>query len=265
MVADWDNRAHHRLSLLLAVAALIHLAVLGLPLSDSRPGPQSTLQQLRARLQSAAAPTAKAAPVTEQRRPSETDNPAPDTAPAVATQPNRLTESSPAASELIPTPPGVRPAPTRHEPIADANRVEIPELPATEVASVQDDTLDTLDTPPDTLPSAESSGPSPENAPASAETGNPNLLSALLHQAIEQHKRYPLSARRMHREGMARIAFLMNPDGEVEQLHVASSSGHRSLDLAAVAAVRGIVPFAAAREHLRHAAPFEIDIIFRIN
>ena len=89
-------------------------------------------------------------------------------------------------------------------------------------------------------------------------------LTNRLHRAIEREKRYPLSARRLGREGTASVAFRLRPDGAIDGLQVASSSGEPSLDRAALRAVSGIIPFGEARHYLDETAPFRVDIAFRL-
>jgi protein TonB len=89
-------------------------------------------------------------------------------------------------------------------------------------------------------------------------------LSRLLHEAIDRYKRYPISALRRGRQGTARIAFELRPDGNIDGLTVATTSGTRALDRAALAAVRAIVPFRRARHYLHAAERLQVDIAFRL-
>ena len=89
-------------------------------------------------------------------------------------------------------------------------------------------------------------------------------LTDRLHRAIEREKRYPLSARRLGREGTASVAFQLHPDGAIDVIQVASSSGVPTLDRAALRAVAGISPFGEARKYLDESAPFRVEIAFRL-
>jgi protein TonB len=89
-------------------------------------------------------------------------------------------------------------------------------------------------------------------------------LTDRLHRAIEREKRYPLSARRLGREGTASVAFQLRPDGAIDGLQVAASSGEPALDRAALRAVKGISPFNEAGRYLDETAPFRVDIAFRL-
>lgn len=90
-------------------------------------------------------------------------------------------------------------------------------------------------------------------------------LVALLHQAIDRHKRYPQSALSMGREGSARVDFRLRPDGHIDDLNIGISSGVRALDLAAYRAVQAIAPFTAADRYLDSTQHFQVDVVFRIN
>ncbi|MFP5504670.1 MAG: energy transducer TonB [Gammaproteobacteria bacterium] len=90
-------------------------------------------------------------------------------------------------------------------------------------------------------------------------------LAALLHAAIDRHKRYPQSALSMGREGSARVDFRLRPDGNIDDVNIGVSSGVRALDLAAYRAVRAIAPFADAGRYLDSTQRFQVDVVFRIN
>ena len=90
-------------------------------------------------------------------------------------------------------------------------------------------------------------------------------LAALLHQAIDRHKRYPQGALRLGREGAARIDFRLAPDGSIDDLNIGHSSGVRSLDLAAFRAVQAIAPFTDAHRYLDRTRRFQVDVVFQLN
>lgn len=109
----------------------------------------------------------------------------------------------------------------------------------------------------------------PVQSPAGAPDERDRLrlleLTDRLHRAIERQKRYPLSARRLGREGTASVAFRLRPDGAIDDLEVAATSGEPALDRAALRAVSGISPFGEARAYLETSAPFRVDIAFRLH
>lgn len=106
-------------------------------------------------------------------------------------------------------------------------------------------------------------------APASAASepsgkGRRDELMALLHREISRHKLYPLIARRQQREGRATISFRLYPDGRMDHVSVAHSSGFQPLDDAALEAVDGVAPFEAAGHYLAHVERFEVDVVFTL-
>ena len=94
----------------------------------------------------------------------------------------------------------------------------------------------------------------------------PSLLDLAdrLHVAIEREKSYPLSARRLGREGTTRVAFRLRPDGGIDDLVVADTSGEPALDRAALRAVSGITPFTEAGNYLADPEKFLVAVEFRL-
>jgi len=84
----------------------------------------------------------------------------------------------------------------------------------------------------------------------------------LLHRRISENKEYPYLARRQRREGISTVAFVLHPDGHIENPRLVASSRAASLDRAALSAVKHIEPFAAAREYLKRPEQFQVDIEF---
>lgn len=68
-----------------------------------------------------------------------------------------------------------------------------------------------------------------------------------IRSAILANLRYPITARRQGWSGKVEIAFLVTPEGGVDQLRIKKSSGHRVLDEEAMAAIRRSAPFAPPR------------------
>ena len=86
----------------------------------------------------------------------------------------------------------------------------------------------------------------------------------LLHSRISSNKEYPYLARRHRREGIATVAFVLHPDGRIENTHMISSSQVVSLDRAAVSAVNSIQPFVVAKDYLQQAKEFHVDVVFNL-
>lgn len=88
-------------------------------------------------------------------------------------------------------------------------------------------------------------------------------LLAVLHAAIQKQQHYPISAMQMEREGRATMAFVLLPDGRIQNLHLVKSSGTDSLDQAAAVAIQNAVPF-AVDNYLKTAKEFSIDVVFEL-
>jgi len=103
-------------------------------------------------------------------------------------------------------------------------------------------------------------------APAQGGKQNSNLseLQRLLLAEINLHKHYPLSALRMGQQGTARVGFRLRRNGYIDALAVLRSSGHESLDRAALSAIHNIQPFAPADRLLTKTADLQIDIVFQL-
>jgi len=86
----------------------------------------------------------------------------------------------------------------------------------------------------------------------------------LLHARISNNKEYPYMARRQRREGVATIAFVLHPDGKIENAHLLNSSRTLALDRAALSAVKQIEPFTAAQDYLKQSEKFQVDVEFNL-
>jgi len=86
----------------------------------------------------------------------------------------------------------------------------------------------------------------------------------LLHARISNNKEYPYIARRQRREGVATIAFVLHPDGKIENAHLLSSSRTQALDRAALSAVKQIEPFTVAQDYLKQSEKFQVDVAFSL-
>ena len=91
-----------------------------------------------------------------------------------------------------------------------------------------------------------------------------NSIIDLLHTKISEHKQYPYMARRQRREGIARIEFVLHPDGSIDDAHLVNSSRTRSLDKAAMKAVKSIEPFRHAKDYLDQPEAFQVDVVFNV-
>ena len=64
-----------------------------------------------------------------------------------------------------------------------------------------------------------------------------NTYQALLKKIIEEHKGYPLAARRLGREGSCQRRFVLGRNGSLKKVEALSSCGHDFLDEAATYAI----------------------------
>jgi len=91
-----------------------------------------------------------------------------------------------------------------------------------------------------------------------------SAIIELLHSKISEHKQYPYMARRQRREGIARVEFVLYPDGSIDEAHLVNSSRTRSLDNAAIKAVESIEPFLFAKDYLQQPEAFQVDVVFNV-
>ena len=86
----------------------------------------------------------------------------------------------------------------------------------------------------------------------------------LLHSRISSNKEYPYLARRQRREGKTTVAFVLYPDGRIENTRMVHSSQVVTLDRAAISAVNSIQPFEIAQDYLQKAKEFHVDVVFNL-
>lgn len=89
-----------------------------------------------------------------------------------------------------------------------------------------------------------------------------HAILELLHQRISDNKEYPYLARKQGREGIATVAFILNPDGSIENAHLVSSSRAQMLDRAALSAVKKIAPVEGAQQYLQQPETFQVAVEF---
>jgi len=82
---------------------------------------------------------------------------------------------------------------------------------------------------------------------------------------IESRKRYPEAAKVRSIEGRVTIRFILAPDGSVRDLAVAKASPSKTLDMAALQAVRSAAPFPRPPLDLfKGDLPLELTIVFEL-
>ena len=138
-------------------------------------------------------------------------------------------------------------------------------LPADNIEARQKDTARQINTAP--APDSESidndAGEKTVSRSTNAAMNNSSIIE-LLHSKISEHKQYPYIARKQRREGVARVEFVLHPDGSIDDAHLVNSSRTRSLDNAAIKAVESIEPFLFAKEYLLQPEAFQVDVVFNV-
>jgi TonB family protein len=122
-----------------------------------------------------------------------------------------------------------------------------------------------VDSPPVSEPESMNNDAGEKTLSRSTDTAmNHNSIIELLHTKISEHKHYPYMARRQRREGVARVEFVLRPDGSIDDAHLVHSSRTRSLDNAAIKAVESIEPFILAKDYLQQPEAFQVDVVFNV-
>lgn len=78
---------------------------------------------------------------------------------------------------------------------------------------------------------------------------------------VKEHLKYPVSARRLEKEGVAEISFVLSEAG-AKEIVVTKSSGHLTLDKAAVSAVYDAL---SAFKNIKREIMVTIPIVFELN
>lgn len=106
--------------------------------------------------------------------------------------------------------------------------------------------------------------PQPSNRMPDRSAERQNYLS-LIQQSIEQHKRYPLVARRRHIEGRVNVRFVISPTGLIDKIEIVQSSGQEILDRATLKAVREASPLPPPPAGLfAEDTVMELTIVFKL-
>jgi TonB family protein len=101
-------------------------------------------------------------------------------------------------------------------------------------------------------------------ANSTAASQEQHSILELLHSRIADNKKYPYLAKRQRREGVTTVAFVLHPSGIIEDTHLINSSQTTVLDRAALSAVKGIAPFTPAKDYLKQAETFKVDVVFKL-
>ena len=104
-------------------------------------------------------------------------------------------------------------------------------------------------------------GTAPQETTATTAYRPPDAFAAYLHNPPPV---YPRRARRRHHQGLVLVEVQVGPDGRPLGVKLARSSGHKELDRAALAAVRGWRFRPARRNGKAVAARVEVPLRFRL-
>ena len=102
----------------------------------------------------------------------------------------------------------------------------------------------------------------PTNAPTTRDYG---WLSEAILRRVEELKRYPASARVDHAEGKVVVKAVIDEDGGIGEVEVFQSSGHPSLDKAAVETMREAAPFHLPRPLGQPRMTIKIPMSYRLD
>lgn len=223
-------------------ALALHLMLLTASFGP-RPLPQERTQRISVRLASAAPPATSPLPQVVKPHPIMEKN--------IQTQ-------KPAASRPAPNPEPVvaQPAPAP-EPLPSSSAEPVA---ATSPAAATRK-LPTASAPTVTAePAAEQ--PQPTAPPLAAARLSEYL--ALVREAVEANKDYPAFARQLGQQGTVLVAIRIDRDGHLLGAEILSSSGHASLDKAALAAVRKAGRFRAPQGFGLAELRVEIPIAYKL-
>lgn len=173
-----------------------------------------------------------AGPVVEVRLVQE---PRPDPAPVVAARPDQQAATG------------------RPEPLVEAPKKPIPEQTAVVASAPSDAPVE---------PASETSAsPAPARRP-SMSAGSASAFQRQLLRHIARYRRYPKGAQTSQLHGIVHVRFAMRRDGSVTEAWVRTSSGHASLDEAAIETVRRAQPLPAIPADLPDTLTISLPVSF---
>jgi protein TonB len=145
-------------------------------------------------------------------------------------------------------------------PKAISSESDAPSTPASAPSAILEPTAQSDQTPAPTQMAAIS--PTPLNAPTKRDYG---WLSEAILRRVEELKRYPASARVDRAEGKVTVKAVINEDGSIGEVEIFQSSGHPSLDMAAVETMRQAAPFHLPRPLGQPRVTIKIPMSYRLD
>lgn len=202
----------------------------------------------------------------------ESEPPPHEDAHAPSSEPSRLTqhmETTPAPSLLDHTSRGENPPQISKSPTAVT--APITPMPTPEPPPSPSDSQTTPTAPQLVDPTPTASTQSTQVASRATSTANtptrPDygwLSEAILHR-VEELKRYPPEARVDRAEGKVVVKAVINEDGSIGEVEVFRSSGHPSLDKAAVETMKQAAPFHLSRPLGQPRMTIKIPMSYRLD
>ncbi|RJY20855.1 energy transducer TonB, partial [Pseudomonas syringae pv. actinidiae] len=114
-----------------------------------------------------------------------------------------------------------------------------------------------VDTPPSTAKPEKSAAPAPAPTPSPPSTALPSWQGDLLSH-LGKYKKYPEDARRRGMQGVARLRFVVDADGNVLSYSIANSSGSPALDRATMEMIRRAQPLPKPPKEILNNGTIEI-------
>jgi protein TonB len=145
-------------------------------------------------------------------------------------------------------------------PKAISSESDAPSTPASAPSAILELTAQSDQTPAPTQMAAIS--PTPLNAPTKRDYG---WLSEAILRRVEELKRYPASARVDRAEGKVTVKAVINEDGSIGEVEIFQSSGHPSLDMAAVETMKQAAPFHLPRPLGQPRVTIKIPMSYRLD
>jgi protein TonB len=165
------------------------------------------------------------------------------------------------ATEPSPTPPVPSLAEVHQQQASVTSPAKDHETPAQLTSPLPAAQQSTEQTPAPTSTAALAPSASDVPAPKKVDYG---WLAGILLPRIEAQKEYPMDARLKHVEGRVVVRIVIQEDGQIVSAAVAKSSGHDTLDQAALETVRKISPIALTQPLEQSPVTLHIPIRYQL-
>jgi protein TonB len=168
------------------------------------------------------------------------------------------------APQVLDSPPPVES--TEHERVIE--QVLAPaQAPTSQLSSQQPEPVSDLSSTMQPLPREQEAGlsaPNPEPVASSSARADYAWLSETIMRRMQELKRYPTEARLERAEGKVVLKAVLRSNGSIEAVEIFKSSGHQSLDLAAVELLNLAAPFHFPRPLEKPQMTVKIPMSYRL-